>query len=860
MKKKGFTLIELLAVVVLLTVLALVLIPVVTGIIDNARKSSLRTSVTGLVKASELYYHSYMNEESDFRLLEFDNNVQIDSYDKLDYKGSVNHGFIGIASESEIAVCIDNNKYYASKALNGDDIVVDEGTCTNEFDPDVYAFVTVGTANYTGLRLNVKQYTNVSNLPNKAAEGTVGVITDNKVTGYYVGKNAPSNPKEGTVWIILNNDSNFYIKTKTSEIGVAYVTQYVDGNWSLKEAYSYNDGWDQLTDFDNQIYEWDYSYSGEYETFTAPYSGYYTVELWGASGGDYSTTYMGGNGAYTKGDIYLSAGETIYVYVGQEGQKNSTGWNGGGKGFNNNGYGGGGATDVRLVPTSSNTAWYEIESLRTRIMVAAGGGGSSFYSSAVWGAGGGAGGGLISYVGTGGASSTTYEATAATQITAGLNSRANGNVGVDGSFGKGGDGYQASYHSGGGGGGWYGGGGGAHAGGNTSGGSSYISGQRGCVAVDSSLYVNGTNLSYTGKYFINTLMIDGEGYKWTNKKSYYSGMPNYTDGSTMVGNDGNGHAHISFKKFDAISPSDYANIGASLQNEWLYDYMGYYQVFTAPKAGTYKIELWGAQGGTHSTYIGGLGAYTSGEIYLSKDQVLYVYVGQEGQKNSTGWNGGGKGFNNSGYGGGGATDVRLVPTSSLTGWGEIDSLKSRIMVAGAGGGSSIYSSAAWGQSGGEAGGLVSYVGTGGASSTTYAATEATQTSGGTASRANGNVGTDGGFGYGGDGYQASYNSGGGGGGWYGGGGGSHAGGITSGGTSYISGHNGSIGMNEDTTMKENDSVSYTGYSFNNTSMIDGQGYKWTTSKGSQKKMPTYDGETLMIGNEGNGYAKITFIR
>ncbi len=42
-------------------------------------------------------------------------------------------------------------------------------------------------------------------------------------------------------------------------------------------------------------------------------------------------------------------------------------------------------------------------------------------------------------------------------------------------------------------------------------------------------------------------------------------------------------------------------------------------------------------------------------------------------------------------------------------------------------------------------------------------------------------------------------------------------------------------------------------------MIDGEGYEWNTSKGSLVKMPTHDGETLITGNSGNGYAKVTYV-
>ena len=109
--------------------------------------------------------------------------------------------------------------------------------------------------------------------------------------------------------------------------------------------------------------------------------------------------------------------------------------------------------------------------------------------------------------------------------------------------------------------------------------------------------------------------------------------------------------------------------------------------------------------------------------------------------------------------------------------------------------------------------------------------------------------------------ETSHGHGGGGGGWYTGSSchGSNHGAPGSGGTSYISGHEGSIGIKSDGTAATN-SISYTNYIFTNTKMVDGNGYSWTTTKGSQIGMPKYDGTTgTMTGNSGNGYARITLV-
>ncbi len=123
-------------------------------------------------------------------------------------------------------------------------------------------------------------------------------------------------------------------------------------------------------------------------------------------------------------------------------------------------------------------------------------------------------------------------------------------------------------------------------------------------------------------------------------------------------------------------------------------YRGHMDSITLP-AGTYKMECWGAQGGTG--YVdyrningpvtrGGYGGYAQGTTTLNAVTTYYVYVGGRGGSSektyggSGGWNGGATGGGDSdddcGGGGGGGTDIRIGGQS----WSD------RIIVAGGGGG------------------------------------------------------------------------------------------------------------------------------------------------------------------------------
>ncbi len=206
---------------------------------------------------------------------------------------------------------------------------------------------------------------------------------------------------------------------------------------------------------------WTYGFTGAAQTFTAPATGTYRIKITGARGGAYaSETGWMMSGATVQGDIKLTKGTSLYIYVGEAGQQGSSsagakgGWNGGGNGGGFGGQlygaGGGGATDVRTINAGTNWQY----GLESRILVAGGGGGGGD-------------------CGWGGAAGITQgsSGTGNGQVATGGSQTAGGSQG--GGFGYGGS--ETSVGSGGGGGGWYGGGTYPLSGGG--GGSSYISGQ-----------------------------------------------------------------------------------------------------------------------------------------------------------------------------------------------------------------------------------------------------------------------------------------------------------------------------------------------------------------------------------------------
>ena len=329
---------------------------------------------------------------------------------------------------------------------------------------------------------------------------------------------------------------------------------------------------------------------------------------------------------------------------------------------------------------------------------------------------------------------------------------------------------------------------------------------------------------------------------------------------------------------------------------WTYTCANKSYTFTSPMNGSYTFECWGANGGGITVIPGGVGGYCKGNLSISKDDKFYVYVGGVGYTNVTaesgynegGWNGGGVSSKNKsggpGAGGGGGTDIRLVQASSTnaTVWNSAASLRSRIMVAGGGGGTGLNSS--HGMIAGCGGGLIGGTGTHQTNTewqqSTWVSLGGTQT---TAPRNTGNQPestwhAQGGFGYASQTRNPDLDwwGGGGGGGWYGGQKGGGCGGA--GGSSFISGH---IGCNPVNTSTGAHIGAYTGsntafttyngktYRFTNTQMLDGEGIEWTSAtqkrvyvSGLKAGVVTPSGTKRTIPTKANtsGYARITLTR
>lgn len=570
-----------------------------------------------------------------------------------------------------------------------------------------------------------------------------------------------------------------------------------------------------------------FNYTGAVQSITLP-KGIYTLECWGAQGGNRSqdsasaTVTGSGLGGYSIGTLTLTQLTTCYIYVGGQGGMSSStgnvkvegGFNGGGFASHEStgepGNGGGGATDVRIAQ----------DSLYARIIVAGGGGGSGEDNET-----GGYGGGE-----TGGAGSGNTSLTQASQTSGGTNSFG---------FGLGGN----TYNGGAGGGGWYGGASRYSV-------SSYSTGSdsEGGGGGSGYVYTSSTAKNYPSGCLLNSSYYLTDAQTIAGNTSFIS-----PSGSSETGHSGNGYCRItvieckntalytrinnSMKKATAfyfkLNNNKMYGVGSANYNGSVmnFDYTGSVQTVTlAP--GTYKLECWGAQGGNGSSNgnsninaVGGLGGYSVGTITLSKTQKVYIYSGGKGQTKSNtgsystvngGFNGGGSNYTcGSGGSGGGGSDIRIGT----------DSLYARVIVAGGGSGTG------WTIKGAAGGGILGL-------SNYNSSYNSTQTAGGIAYTSAYNImPTAGTFGIGGNGSGSSEGGSGGGGGWYGGGGAGYTGG-SSGGSGYVY-------------------TSVTASNYPNGCLLNSSYYlsNAQTIAGDQS-FPAPSGSTE-TGHSGNGHVKIT---
>ena len=164
----------------------------------------------------------------------------------------------------------------------------------------------------------------------------------------------------GWVDLELTSKDNYVVNGGKGAVDLAWSQQ--DNNNKVYEVYQKREEqeWVQVSSAGQKevSYETDYSadYIGKSTTYTIPFTGFYTLTLCGAQGGDYLSM-KGGKGGKVQATIFLNKGEVLNCIMG-----GSNGYHGGGAAEKY--AGGGGYSEV-----SSN--------MKGLLLIAGGGGGAS---------------------------------------------------------------------------------------------------------------------------------------------------------------------------------------------------------------------------------------------------------------------------------------------------------------------------------------------------------------------------------------------------------------------------------------------------------------------------------------------------
>lgn len=254
MKKKGFTLIELIATILLVSVVAIIAKPLITGVIENIKKEAFRREVENGINNFITIEHN--------KLILGEKISKLDATDKSLSHNKFTGGTFRYKNNKYIALNVTNGEYCA----NGDitELVITEGICANT-DTE-YTFTTYDLS----IDPNGGIYKNKSTVTKDEFETfPQNVSIDNPIrNGYeFKGWNTFINLNEGSgllstlltanwqatsVNIIINPDGGIYEESTSTKIINANVGDFYELTSPTKEGYIF-DKWIVVSGKESEI-------------------------------------------------------------------------------------------------------------------------------------------------------------------------------------------------------------------------------------------------------------------------------------------------------------------------------------------------------------------------------------------------------------------------------------------------------------------------------------------------------------------------------------------------------------------------------------------------------------------------------
>ena len=212
-KKKGFTLIELLAVIVILALVAVIATPIITGIIEDSKKETVKRSVENISSAAQIYI---ANEELANRSVPKGKNIydavsKEISGSKPEYAEIISDGIGNIA----YAILFGNNCY--KKTYDGVESMTETTDCKIRSElPEVVDVPTETDIFFnSGLRRNQIEkivMLDTNTVPEEYTSNSFKLTEDGNIMGYYTDVD-----ENGLYEMYIGSSSGMVVSNKNSQ-------------------------------------------------------------------------------------------------------------------------------------------------------------------------------------------------------------------------------------------------------------------------------------------------------------------------------------------------------------------------------------------------------------------------------------------------------------------------------------------------------------------------------------------------------------------------------------------------------------------------------------------------------------------
>ena len=372
--KKGFTMVELLTVIIILSILALILMPIISGLVESSRKNAFKNSVLGIIDSASNY---------------------INARKGIKYTGVIEYPMYFLCNGEECKNNEDATLNFRGNAPVSGDIVITED--------DIKAqYITFGKYCAYGPKWNLVIEETCEEI-DIIKPVITGVQNEKRVTltmsdvgsgidSYCAIKN--QNNSAGCQWITPTN-----INGEVYEIPSAGIWYFFakDKKGNISDSIDFIAAPSLYCDYTpgEVVFYKDTTGSDSY-TVPSGCNGIYKLETWGAQGGSCCYGGTGGKGGYARGNVILEVGETVYANVGGSGAGTCP--------CNNNGCEGYASAGGWTHFAKTNTAYASTSAENLYIASSAGGGGSCYRrwtdqgANVSYSSNGGSGGGVIGNV------------------------------------------------------------------------------------------------------------------------------------------------------------------------------------------------------------------------------------------------------------------------------------------------------------------------------------------------------------------------------------------------------------------------------------------------------------------------------